>query len=54
VFVILIQDDEITLLDVGTHDDVYWLEINAMTTITVVTRNVADTGAQILNPWDDA
>jgi addiction module RelE/StbE family toxin len=23
VFVILIQDDEITLLDVGTHDDVY-------------------------------
>jgi addiction module RelE/StbE family toxin len=23
VFVILIQDDEITLLDIGTHDDVY-------------------------------
>lgn len=23
VFVILIQDDEITLLDVGAHDDVY-------------------------------
>lgn len=23
VFVILIQDEEITLLDVGTHDDVY-------------------------------
>lgn len=23
VFVMLIQDDEITLLDIGTHDDVY-------------------------------
>lgn len=23
VFVLLIQDDEITLLDIGTHDDVY-------------------------------